>query len=225
MATETDLKQDDDSLELLIQEDGAPPATVKKVELDLDDAPFLQAEEEHMPAASHADVVPEAPEDEADRARRRKRKRIVIAAAAGLVVIAAVAVWWFFFRAPPPPVASGLEPEIVVVPSVPVDTGPGEIVRPFAPFVIPLKEADNRTHFLVCKFSVITKDPNINREVDQQRVALRDAIYYYLRSKDSAFLLNAHNGPEIKKELLSIFNDYLTQGQLEDVLFESYLSS
>lgn len=225
MATQTDLKQDDDSLELLISATAEPPVPIKKVELDLDDAPFLQAEEKDMPTASHADVVPEAPDDEADKARKRKKKLLILGGVALLLLIAAgVAIWWFFFRAAPPAVP-GLEPEIIVVPSVPADTGPSDIVRPFAPFIIPLKEADGRTHFLVCKFSAITTDPNINREVDQQRIALRDAIYYYLKSKDSAFLLNAHNVPEIKQELLSIFNDYLTHGKLEDILFESYLSS
>lgn len=225
MASQTDLKQDDDSLEVLIAEEQAPPMPVKKVELDLDDAPFLQAEDKSLPTPTHADVVPDAPEDETDKARRKKKIRILIAGGVGLLLVGAAAVWWFFFRAPPPAGSPGLEPEVIVVPSTPANVAPSEIVRPFAPFIIPLKEPDGATHFLVCKFSALTKDANINREVDQQRVALRDAIYYYLKSKDSSFLLNARNGPEIKKELLSIFNDYLTQGQLEDILFESYLSN
>ncbi len=55
-------------------------------------------------------------------------------------------------------------------------------------------------------------------------LSLRDAIYYYLRSKESAFLMDAHNGPEIKKDLLGVLNDYMTQGNIEDILFESYLN-
>lgn len=199
---------------------------MKKVELDLDDAPFLQADEKAPPAATHEAAVPDVNEEEAEKARRKKKKMITMGAIGALVlIVAVVAVWWFFFRGPPPPPGpEPLKPEVVVVPRAVAPGGPAEIVREFAPFIVPVKEADGRDSFLVCKFSAITQDASVNREIDQQRVALRDAIYYYLRSKDSAFLQNARNGPEIKKDLLSVFNDYLTQGKLEDILFESYLS-
>lgn len=225
MADQTGLKQEDDSLDLLISSTAEAPAPVKKVELDLDDAPFLQADEKAPPPATHEAAVPEA-DEEAEKARRKKKKLIVLAAIGALIlIIAAAAAWWFFFRGIPPPAGpEPLKPEVVVVPRAPAETGSSEVVREFAPFVVPVKGADGRENFLVCKFSAITKDANLNREMDQQRVALRDAIYYYLRSKDSAFLLDARNGPQIKKDLLSVFNDYLTQGKLEDILFESYLS-
>lgn len=224
MPNQTDLQQDDDSLDLLISATSGTPGSTKKVELDLDDAPFLQTEEKNLPTATHADVVPEDPDAEADKARRRKRKLIILAASGVVILlVGAAAVWWFFFRQAPPPVP-GLEPEIIVVPSVPANVAPNEYVRPFAPFVVPVTDAQGKTEFLVCKFSALTKDPKLNQEMDQQRIALRDAIYFYLRSKDKNFLLDASNGPAIKEDLLSVFNDYLTQGQLEDILFESYLS-
>lgn len=225
MANENELKQDDESLDLLISPSSEPPAPVKKVELDLDDAPFLQADEKAPVVSTHEASLPDASEDEA-RAKAKKRKRMLILGAGGIgiLAIAAAAVWWVFFRTPPPPGPEALKPEVVVVPKAPAPTGSQEIVREFAPFVVPVRGADGKESFLVCKFSAITRDAGLNREIDQQRIALRDAIYFYLRSKDNAFLLDARNAPQIKKDLLSVFNDYLTQGKLEDILFESYLS-
>lgn len=214
-------KQDELSPELEVKEssDGAP---LKKVELDLDDAPFLQAEEKAPPPVP-AELEPA--DDEADKARRKKKKLMILGGiAAAVLIIAAAAVWWFFFRTPPPAPPAGPEPEVIVVPSTPPVTGPAELVREFAPFIVPLKDPEGKTYFLICKFSAITKEPAVNQEMEQQRVPLRDAIYYYLRGKDSAFLLDAHNGESIKKDLLSVFNDYLTQGKLEDIVFESYLN-
>lgn len=223
MPDPVDVKQQDDSVDLLISATADPPATAKKVELDLDDAPFLQADKEEIPGPTHEVAVPETPEDDAEKARRRKRKLIIIAAAAAIAVIGGAAAWWFFLRTPPP-VVTGPEPEVIVVPSVPAPVQQDEVVRPFEPFVVPVKDAAGNIGFLICRFSAISKDANVKQEMDRQRTALRDAIYFYLRGKPSEFLLDARNGQAIKTDLLSIFNDYLTQGKLEDILFESYLS-
>lgn len=199
-------------------------APAKKVELDLDDAPFLQADEKPEPPANIADDVSPA-EDAAMLAARRRRKRIIIAAAAVLAVLVAVAVWWFFIRTPPPPPPDSPAPDVVVVPSTPAPTGPHDIVQAFSPFIVPTDNADGTANFLVCKFSAITTDPKVQQEMNQKMIPLRDAIYFYLRGKDSAFLLDARNGEAIKKDLVSVFNDYLSQGKLEDIVFESYLSN
>lgn len=210
--------------ELQTQDEGG--GAQKKVELDLDDAPFLQSDEPAPPPASLTEDLPVAPDDGAaeEAARKRKKKRIIIMAGCALLALVAAAVWWFFFRTPPPPPPEGPKPEVIVVPSQVPDAKDNDIVREFATFVVPGKDSQGRTEFLVCKFAAITHDPNIQREIEKQLVPLRDAIYYYLRSKDRAFVSDARNGAEIKKELLSVFNDYLTQGKVEDIVFESYLS-
>lgn len=224
MADQVQVKQETDNPELVVSGMDNAPVAAKKVELDLDDAPFLQSEEK-VPAKSE---VPEDLEDrsEDDEKRKRKKKLILLASAVcgGLLLISVVAIWWFFFRTPPPPPISAPEPEVIVVPSTPAPVEDQEIVREFAPFIVPTTDSDGKTGFLVCRFSAISKDQAVNKEVQQQLLPLRDAIYYYLRSKDNAFLLDARNAPEIRKDLLSVFNDYLTQGKLEDIVFESYLS-
>ena len=53
---------------------------------------------------------------------------------------------------------------------------------------------------------------------------MRDALYFYLSSKSDEFLLNPANTATIKKDLSGVLNDYLTQGRIDDILFESYLN-
>lgn len=201
------------------------PAQTRKVELDLDDAPFLQAEEKEKTPVNVPDDLAET-EDQADgKARRKKRLVIFGGAAAALLLICCVGAWWLFFNGPPPPPpAMASKPEVVVVPNMPTGAVQPEIVREFAPFIVPYTNSAGETGFLVCKFSAITSDESVNQEVQHQILPLRDAIYYYLRGKDNAFLLDTRNGDKIRQDLLSVFNDYLTRGKLDDIVFESYLS-
>ena len=53
---------------------------------------------------------------------------------------------------------------------------------------------------------------------------LRDALYFYLKNKNAAYLTDAKNIEQIKKELADVLDGYLRSGQVEDMLFESYLS-
>lgn len=219
---ETDVKQ---AAPLDVEVAGSG-SQLKKVELDLDDAPFLQPEAPPAAPARRGDDAPAQPEGAPEDAGKGRRKKfLILGAAAGVVLlVAAAAVWWFVFRTPPPPPPEAPKPEVVVVPSAPGAQTSPDIVKEFAPFVVPTQEAQGGTRFLVCKFSSIIKDPAVGREIDQRMLSLRDAIYYYLRSKDDAFLRDARNGPQIKSDLLGVLNDYMAQGKIEDILFESYLS-
>lgn len=206
------------------------PATVKKVELDLDDAPFLQPEQkepEKLPEAVAAAADVPAEDEEAAKAAKAKKKKLLLIIGAALllvVILALAAVWWFVLRTPPPPPPEPPKPEVIVVPSTPAPEPSKEIVKEFAPFIVPQKSSKGEQVFLICKFSALLSSPTVEREMQQNLLALRDAIYFYLRSKDNSFLTDARNGPAIKKDLLGVINDYLTQGKADDILFESYLS-
>lgn len=223
MAEEQLEEQDTIGLDLEVASSGNVPAQTRKVELDLDDAPFLQTEEKAPPA-----TMPEDMEDVgkgAEQKGSRKKKLLILGGAGAIVLLLGIAGAWFFFGgSPPPPPVAVTRPEVVVVPSLPANAEQTEIVREFAPFIVPTTDAAGQTRFLVCKFSAISSDANVNQEVQQQLLPLRDAIYYYLRSKDNSFLLDAKNGDRIRKDLLSVFNDYLTRGKLDDIVFESYLN-
>lgn len=222
MADKTALKDSPAREETLAVQDPG----LRKVELDLDDAPFLKEKEEEPqpPAVAETGKEP-APAEAAPPPPSKKKKLLLLGGAAlGLLLLGGAAAWWFFLRTPPPPPPAEIKPEVIVVPSQPAaPSQPQEHVKDLAPFVIP-RETPEGTRFLVCKFSAIGKSPHMSREIDQKLISLRDALYYYLDSKDNAYLLNSANVAAIKKDLVGILNDYLTQGHIDDILFESYLN-
>ena len=219
MAEKQDLKEAPAKDELQVAV--SPDTSLRKVELDLDDAPFL-TEQESPPPAKKEDAPLQVA---ADAPPNKKKKLILIAGAATLVVVlaAAAAVWWFVLRTPPPPPPEPVKPEVIVVPTPKTPTAKPDSVKELAPFVIPRQTAKG-ARFLICKFSTVSQSPRVGMEIDQKLIPLRDALYYYLSSKPDAFLLDPASAPTIKKDLSGVLNDYLTQGRIEDILFESYLN-
>lgn len=219
---------------------GATGGSLQKVELDLDDAPFLK-KDEPPPPARQEDVEPEPDDGAAQAKARARRKKLLIfgGAAALLLGLGGAGAAWFFGRTPPPAPPPLPGPEVVVVPAPAPVAEKKEYIKEFMPFVVPRHmhaedgpalpargsvPVGTDTRFLVCKFSVLATDPNVSQELDRQMLPLRDAVYYYLLSKSSQFLTDAHNGELIKTDLRGVVNDYLTQGKIEDILFESYLN-
>lgn len=219
MADEKVKEKDDVQVEVAPSASASASSGGGKVELDLDDAPFLrEPEEKPLPpverrSTAPAPVVQEAP---------KSKKKLIIGGVGLLVVLAAVAVWWFFFRVPPV-VVEPPKPEVIVV--KPPEAAPMEqdYVYELEPFWVPVKDEKGNTNFLVCRFSTIAKSEMVSKEVEKQLMTVRDAMYYYLRNKSLEFLLAAANRETIKKDLTSVVNSYLTLGQIEDVLVESYL--
>ena len=220
MAEKQDLKEAPakDELQVAVSQD----TSLRKVELDLDDAPFLVEQESSPPAKTG-----EAPLQVADEAPapNKKKKLLIIAGAAALLVllIAGAAIWWFVLRTPPPPPPESIKPEVVVVPSSKTPVAQPDSVKELAPFVIPRQTA-NGARFLICKFSTVSQSPRVGMEIDHKLIPLRDALYYYLSSKPDEFLMDPANAAAIKKDLGGVLNDYLTQGRIDDILFESYLN-
>ena len=219
MAEKQDLKEAPAKDELQVAV--SPDTSLRKVELDLDDAPFL-TEQESPPPAKKEDAPLQVA---ADAPPNKKKKLILIAGAAALVVVlaAAAAVWWFVLRTPPPPPPEPVKPEVIVVPTPKTPTAKPDSVKELAPFVIPRQTAKG-ARFLICKFSTVSQSPRVGMEIDQKLIPLRDALYYYLSSKTDAFLLDPASAPTIKKDLSGVLNDYLTQGRIDNILFESYLN-
>ena len=110
-----------------------------------------------------------------------------------------------------------------MVPTPKTPTAKPDSVKELAPFVIP-RQTPKGARFLICKFSTVSQSPRVGMEIDQKLIPLRDALYYYLSSKTDEFLLDPANATTIKKDLGGVLNDYLTQGRIEDILFESYLN-
>ena len=218
MAENQDLKEAPAKDELQVAV--SPDTSLRKVELDLDDAPFLT--EQAPPPAKKEDAPLQTPE-EAPPPNKKKKLIIIAAAALVVVLVAAAAIWWFVLRTPPPPPPEPVKPEVIVVPTPKSPTAKSDSVKELAPFVIPRQTAKG-ARFLICKFSTVSQSPRVGMEIDQKLIPLRDALYYYLSSKTDAFLLDPASAPTIKKDLSGVLNDYLTQGRIDDILFESYLN-
>ena len=220
MANKTDVKDAPTRDEMQISL--GPDPAMAKVELDLDDAPFLKDEQESAsPAVQDGKKLPA--QDAPDPQTQKKKKLLVLAAGAAiLLLLLGAAAWWFFLRTPPPPPPE-IKPEVIVVPSQPADVPPADYVKKLAPFVVPRK-TNGMTRFLVCKFSTISKSPRVSGEMDHKMISLRDALFFYLCGKNDDYLLDPNNAVSIKKDLTNILNDYLSSGHIDDILFESYLA-
>ena len=219
MAENQDLKEAPAKDELQVAV--SPDTSLRKVELDLDDAPFLK--EQDPPPPAKKEDAPLQTTEEVPQPNKKKKLIIIAAAALVVVLVAAAAIWWFVLRTPPPPPPEPIKPEVIVVPTPKSPTAKSDSVKELAPFVIPRQTAKG-ARFLICKFSTVSQSPRVGMEIDQKLIPLRDALYYYLSSKTDEFLLDPANATTIKKDLGGVLNDYLTQGRIEDILFESYLN-
>jgi flagellar FliL protein len=227
----TDAKLASDSIEIST----AASQTLPKVQLDIDDAPFLQEKAPEAPPPSSLEIIdnadeplapPPLPDKDPDTG---KKKKLIILCSALLLLLSAGGggtLWWFVLRtpAPPPP-----KPQVVVVPSTPPDSGPADSLFPLAPFWLELTSehprGKDKIFFLVCKFTAIAKSEAALQEAQSKTVIIRDALYFYLKNKDYEFLTNHGNTQAIKNDLTSVINGYLTGGnKVDDVLFERYVT-
>ncbi len=199
----------------------------EKVELDLDDAPFLIPEVETPPPPPKAEtsLSLDAPEEKPAKKSLFANRKLLIMLVAVVLLLGGGggATWWFVLRTPPEKAAG---PKTVVVPSEPA---PAEVpkastpVVSLEPFWVEQRDMDGQIRFLVCKFAAPATDPKLIHEIQGKKVVIRDAVYYYLKNKSLVFLTDGANAETLKKDLLTIINGYLSLGKLEDLLIENYL--
>ena len=206
------------------------PQTLPKVQLDIDDAPFLR-EPEAPPPPPRDDKIDEpleVPAPVAEDKTAGKKKKLIIGAAVFAVLLLAGAggsLWWFVLRTPsaPPPA-----PQTVIVPTAPAGSVPVDFLVPIAPFWLELAGDTARDkdtiYFLVCKFTAISKSEAVISEAQNKAAVIRDALYFYLKNKSYDFLTDPGNTQTIKNDLTSVINGYLVGGQVDDMLFERYLT-
>ncbi len=208
--------------DVTLDDSGFAATAVQKVQLDIDDAPFLREEEEEKPAPPPAPLpdvsLPAKPE-------KKSNKKLLIIAGAGLLLLALAGAAAFFFlggsSTPPPPAP---EAPVIIVPSTPPPAAAKlEYTIKLDPFRVPLVDAAGKRHFLVASFVLATEDGILHQEMADKIVTLRDAIYYYLANKDYEFLSNALNNEQIRSDLLGGVNNYLVQGELKSLYFDSFL--
>lgn len=198
----------------------------QKVELDLDDAPFLEEEEEvkEEPQAPKASVSLESAEPKAPPMDKRKKLMIIGAAALLLLLITGVTVKLLFFKAapaPPPqqtdPAADQANASEEAPPELP------ELQFRMEPFLVEQNAGNEEIRFLTVRILLGTKDPSVLKDIQVKMLPARNAIFYYLKNKDVQFLTDENNVDKLKAELLLVINQYVSDGKFDTLLFEEYV--
>ena len=204
----------------------------QKVELDLDDAPFLEDEDEEDDIPEEEPEELEALEEEPVEKKSKTKLFIFIGIGVIILLLSVILVKLFFFDSapPPPPEEPAVEETMEEIPmEIPEETPPpppeepGVTLLRMDPFWIEQKDKDSRTRFLIARFALTTTDPQVVAEYGRKNLILRDAVYFYLKNKDLHFLSDEKNVEKLKKDLLMVINQYIVAGEFEKILFEEYL--
>ncbi|MCG8530565.1 MAG: flagellar basal body-associated FliL family protein [Desulfovibrionales bacterium] len=205
------------------------PAKDDKVELDLDDAPFLADDEEDeeadAPEAVDTDPFSNATQIADDPDKAAQKKRTLVLAGIALVAFAIMfSGWWVLKPAetPPKPVTRIVKKQ-KDAPVAPLQEAKETFEVAWEPFWVEQKNDKGEFRFLVCKFAVYTENEKLSWEAQNKKVTLRDAIFYYLRNKSLKDLSDKENVQLLKSDLLQVVNQYMGNGQFKDVFIENYL--
>lgn len=206
----------------------------QKVDLDLDDAPFLEEEEseEEIPEEEPAAPPPELEEKPRKEPSKWLRNKLLIV---GLLVGLLLGGGLFYFLSgsstppppttaeTPPPAPAESAPEKQPEQPVPEEQPPGETLVRLDPFLIEQHDGENQIRFLEVSLVFSTPDPMLAANLTRETPTVRYALYYYMKNKDLRFLTDEKNTEALKKELLSVVNQYMSAGRFQTVLFEEYL--
>ena len=229
------------------QPGGAPSSASKapsvKVELDIEDAPFLEEPKEEVKKEPPKAAEKPAEAPKADKAAKikfmdrlkpllaNKKKLAIIGGALVLIIVAAVAGNIFLSKKadPPAPVAAAEpEPQRIVVtgeappmPSAPVP----KFLYKWEPFLIERRTPEGEIRFLRCRFTIPTDNPTLYGELQAKRIPLRDAVFYYLVNKPLTFLSDSKKTEELKQDLLSVVNEHISSEKVKELYIEEYLVS
>lgn len=218
-----------EGLKAQLDDGGEASRGAKKVDLDLDDAPFLEEEEEE----EQPEPEPEPPALEPEKPARRlpawlKNKFLWIAVVVILVALGVVIKFLFLNKpVPPPPPPVEEKKDEAPPPPEPVEQvkpkDEGETILRLDPFWVEQRDKDGNIRFLTVRIVFSTKDQNLARNLTQETLTVRNAVYYYLKNKDLQYLADEKNAERLKKELLTVVNQYMGAGQFENLLFEEYV--
>lgn len=204
------------------QEDDFLALASNKVELDLEDAPFLKDETEtpEEPEDSAADnVAGQEPETEEAKPFSKKKKILLIGGGVALAVIVALGV----FVVPALLENKPTLQNIIVVPNPKVTQAPKVFQVKLDPFILECTDSTGSKKFLQASFILSTSNYDVYHEISNNQKVLRDAIYYYLEIQDTDTLLDTTHQQQLKLGLLDILNKYIINGQLEDLFIDSFL--
>lgn len=210
-----------------------------KVELDIDDAPFLEEEEapeEKVPAEIVPDPLP-APAPDPSKTEKAGRlaaffanKKRLYVIAGGLVFLLVTPLLLMFVlsgkktpETPPP-----AEPQRITASAEPprqdAPAGPAYLYKADG-FLVPLKGGEGEPRFLRCDFAVPTDNPQLFAELAAKNIAVRDSIYYYLSNKPVSFLADQKSRQTLRLDIISVVNEHVSAEKIQELYIENYLIS
>lgn len=222
---------------------GSSPANIK-VELDLEDAPFLDEPEEAPPPVKKP--APETrvkqPPQEGKKASLAvkelladllarlfsNKKRLALIGGGLLLLLLTPVVLMLVFsgdKKPPAQEAPAPAPEVRVEQEAPQrqDAPPGPAYLYTAEsFMVPLQGSEGELRFLRFRFSIPTDNPALYGELHAKTIALRDAVYYYLVNKPLTLLADREAQDVLKQDLISVVNEHVSADKIQDLYIEEY---
>lgn len=197
----------------------------QKVELDLDDAPFLEEEEEVKPEPAKPSAPVDLGQPKEAKPPLGKKKLIIIAAVAlALLIAAALTVKFMFFKGKAAPAPDKTEQAAPAQDNATAaEPEKPEIQVRMDPFWVEQKAGPDEVRFLIVRMLLGTKDPAVAKEFEMKVLPARNAIFYYLKNKDVQFLADEQNADKLKSELLLVINQYVTDGKFDTLMFEEYV--
>jgi len=208
-------------------DDSEASRATQKVDLDLDDAPFLEDEEEEEEITEVEEETPLLQEEDGKPRPGLGAlfKNKLFITSLGVILILVVVIIILLLRepdTPPPPPPAPVE-ETQIEEEIPVVTETPQILIRLDPFLIEQKDEEGKIRFLEIRVLVSTEDEGLSMQFKQETYAVRNALFYYLKNKDLQFLSDKKNSDKLKSELLAIINQYMGFGQFETLMFEQYL--
>ncbi len=198
----------------------------QKVDLDLDDAPFLEEEEEEaVEKFAPRETIRFTPDEEEAPAPKDKKKLLILGAVALVLVLAlGLAAKYFLFKGK----SASMQEKSPVATVADNATKPAapelpEIQVRLEPFWVEQKGENNEVRFLIARILLGTHKASVATDFESRKMQARNAIFYYLKNKDVQFLTDETNAEKLKMELLLVVNQYVSDGKFETLLFEEYV--
>lgn len=212
------------------------PKGLQKVELDLDDALFLEFEDKEPPPPTPAEPQPtfepepEAPGQEAlPTATTRipfkftQKKIVIFGIAATLCLLLGAGSAYYFMT-------SGLQPESqdtkhnqTTANEDANSSATGQLsIYSFDRFQVEYT-VGSQVRFLICRFAIPDANATLRLELQNKDVAIRDGIYHYLKNSPISFLNNSANHEKLKADIVAIINTFVTNAEVSSVHFEEYV--
>jgi len=203
------------------------PKALQKVELDLDDAPFLEDEKEEAPPPPPGEE-PGQQEEEAPPPPWWKKKAVVFGGAALVLVILAALAYFLIFSGkkeeiPPPPAEETAEEGAQETTAPPPLPEAKEVVVVMDPFLVEQTNEKGEAFLVSLQFSITTTSPDFEKELSRNAVVLRDAVYYFLKNKQLVYLDDEKVAESLKQDIMSVMNQFLGDEQIKNLFIEKYV--